>query len=369
MPWKQYSVLIVDDSASDIQFLLANLKDDFRLSVAKDGEKALNMTEEVQPDVILMDVSMPGMDGYEVCSQIKSSDQGQRIEVIFVSGNNTVEEKLKGYDVGATDYLIKPVEPDELRRKVRVAIQRGMAERERQSAFDTAMLAMTDSGEQGLVVDFLRRSFSVVSLESLAELVVSSVARFGLACSVQIREANETYNASNTPPVLPLEIELMSQLADVGRLHQKKQRLIINFPHVTMLVKNMPEDEGRAGRLRDHLMLIAEAANGQCPGLFLRESLHELIEHSNQTLKQIKDEQVSVKKRNVEILDHMVEEVEEAFLTFGLTEDQEDDLLKIVKHSMDQSLDNFEHGLRVDTQMEQIVTEIADVIQMHRLGS
>ena len=112
---KLNSVLIVDDSPSDIQVLLTNLQDEFKLAVAKSGEKALGIVKDIQPDVVLMDVAMPGMDGHETCARIKALDVGEDIEVIFVSANDTVDEKLKGYDAGAADYLIKPVEPDELR--------------------------------------------------------------------------------------------------------------------------------------------------------------------------------------------------------------------------------------------------------------
>ncbi len=365
---KLSSVLIVDDSPSDIQVLLTNLQDGFKLAVAKSGEKALELVQEIQPNVVLMDVAMPGMDGHETCAQIKAMAVGANIEVIFVSANDTVEEKLKGYDAGAADYLIKPVEPDELRRKVNFAIKRQLVEYDRRNAYDTAMLAMTDSGEQGLILDFLRKSFSVANLHGLADLLAASVARFGLACSVQIRDAEHNFNVSNTGPILPLEIELMGRLADTGRIHQKHKRLIINFTNLSMLVKNMPEDEITAGRVRDHLMVMAEAASNQVAGLSLTESFHDLIEHSNQVLDQIKHDQAAVKQRNVEILDQMLLKVEDSFSTVGLTHTQEEDLLTIIKDSIELSLDNFEQGLTVDARMDQIAAEVDQVVQLHKQG-
>lgn len=362
------SVMIVDDSPSDIQLLLTNLQDEFKLSVAKTGEKALELLEEVDPVVVLMDVEMPGMGGHEACTKIKESEHGGLIEVIFVSANDTLDEKVRGYDAGAADYLIKPVEPDELLRKVKFAVQRRSLEYERKNARETAMLAMTDSGEQGLILDFLRKSFGISTVQELAELVVATVARFGLACCVQVREGDVKLSASNTPPVLPLEEELMEQLAESGRIHQKQKRLIINYSNISMLVKNMPEDENYAGRLRDHLMLIVEAASNHLVGLHLTESFYELIKQSNQVLEQIKDEQAAVKERNVQILDQMLLAVEHRFSTVGLTDEQEEELLGIITNSVELSLQNFEQGLHLDAKMEQIAKEIEAVVEQHQQG-
>ena len=117
-------ILVVDDSAEDIHFLLENLKHDYAVIAATNGEKALEMASgEASPDVILMDVEMPGMNGYETCRLIKNTDATRNIDVIFVSAHDSTEEKLAGYDAGASDYLIKPVSPAELLNKVKLAIK------------------------------------------------------------------------------------------------------------------------------------------------------------------------------------------------------------------------------------------------------
>ncbi len=117
-------VLIVDDSANDIHLLMENLKQDYAVLAATSGKKALEIvSNNPKPDVILMDVVMPDMDGYETCRRLKQNPETRNTQVIFVSANDCVEERLLGYKAGGWDYLIKPVQPDELLQKIKLAIK------------------------------------------------------------------------------------------------------------------------------------------------------------------------------------------------------------------------------------------------------
>ena len=85
------------------------------------GERALKAVELLAPDLILLDVKMPGMDGYEVCRQLKKSEDTGDIPIIFISALDDVFDKVKGFEAGGADYIIKPFEPEEV--LVRVAAQ------------------------------------------------------------------------------------------------------------------------------------------------------------------------------------------------------------------------------------------------------
>ena len=88
---------------------------DFELKVATSGPECLAMVEDYMPQVILLDVSMPQMNGYEVCESLKSNPSTAHIIVMFVSARGTVEERMEGYSVGAEDYIVKPFGHDELK--------------------------------------------------------------------------------------------------------------------------------------------------------------------------------------------------------------------------------------------------------------
>jgi len=114
------TLLIVDDMPENIDVLRAILKDDYRLKVATNGERALALCrEEPLPELVLLDVMMPGMDGYEVCRRLKADARTRRIPVIFVTAMNEIEDELKGLELGAVDYLTKPVHPAIVKARVR----------------------------------------------------------------------------------------------------------------------------------------------------------------------------------------------------------------------------------------------------------
>ncbi len=359
----KYRVLIVDDSTDDIHFVLENLKQDYAVLVATSGEKALELADkEPRPDVILMDVEMPGMDGYDTCRLIKNTPETSAINVIFVSAHDTTDEKLAGYDAGGSDYLIKPVQPSELLQKVKLAIKdkesRTAAETDMTMAMETAMTAISSAGEQGVVVNFMKSSFSVTCIEELAQLVVEATSNYGLESSVQLRTAAGAVNASSKEPIPPLEQELLSKLKDVGRLKECGARFIGNFGGVTQLIKNMPEDEEKRGRLRDHLALLLEGAEARLQALELQQQLAQLVADSNQTLQDIETMQQQQKQASMQIMDGVMKELEESFMSYGLTEDQEALLLKVVQDGVDKSLTNFEQGMIIDEKMRNIIRSL-----------
>lgn len=112
-------LLLVDDEATNLQVLRHILQDDYRLLFAKDGTKALEMAERERPNLILLDVMMPGMTGYEVCQALKAQPELEAIPVIFVTALADVEDEARGFAVGAVDYITKPVSPPIVRARVR----------------------------------------------------------------------------------------------------------------------------------------------------------------------------------------------------------------------------------------------------------
>lgn len=113
-------VLVVDDVPANIQVVQSILKSDYKIRVATSGAKALEVVnDDPMPDLVLLDVMMPGMDGYEVCTQLKKSQATRDIPVIFLTGKTDAEDETKGFEVGAVDYIRKPFSPAIVKARVR----------------------------------------------------------------------------------------------------------------------------------------------------------------------------------------------------------------------------------------------------------
>ncbi len=116
-------VLIVDDETRSQRIAAEILEDWSELKTVSTGEEALSIVGTYFPDLILLDIMMSGIDGYEVCKRIKANPEFSKIKIILVSGKATLDEKLKGYDVGADDYITKPFMPEELLAKAKVFLR------------------------------------------------------------------------------------------------------------------------------------------------------------------------------------------------------------------------------------------------------
>jgi len=112
------TLLVVDDRPENIDVLVGILGERYRIRAATSGPLALRIAERWPPDLVLLDVMMPGMDGYEVCRRLKSTPATRRVPVIFVTARGEVEDEQHGFDVGAADYVTKPVQPRIVRARV-----------------------------------------------------------------------------------------------------------------------------------------------------------------------------------------------------------------------------------------------------------
>ena len=117
-------MLVVDDAPLNLDLISTILKSQFcRLHSAESGSEALVLAKELQPDLILLDVMMPGMDGYEVCEALKQDPLTREIPILFISCRGGVEDIARGLEAGALDYISKPFEPLELLARVKTHLE------------------------------------------------------------------------------------------------------------------------------------------------------------------------------------------------------------------------------------------------------
>ena len=117
-------ILIVDDNAHNLQVLGSILRDNgYRTAVAQNGQEALHFVHKKRPSLVLMDIMMPGMDGFEVCNRLRTLTDGDPIPVIFLSVHSETSDKVKAFRVGGVDYITKPFQQEEVLARIAVHLQ------------------------------------------------------------------------------------------------------------------------------------------------------------------------------------------------------------------------------------------------------
>jgi len=130
----QQSILVVDDTPTNVKVLLEMLsREGYRVLVAREGESAIEQARYAQPSLILLDVMMPGIDGYETCKRLKRDPATASIPIIFMTALGDLEDKVKGFAAGAADYVVKPFEHEEVLARVRTHVEMRRLQLELQS--------------------------------------------------------------------------------------------------------------------------------------------------------------------------------------------------------------------------------------------
>ncbi|MEO1818117.1 MULTISPECIES: HD-GYP domain-containing protein [Pseudomonas] len=172
MPFKDRrpSILLVDDEPANLHVLKHILQDDYRLLFARDGERALELASNERPQLILLDVMMPGTTGHEVCVRLKADPQTEAIPVIFVTALSNPEDEALGFELGAVDYISKPVSAPIVRARVRTHLSLVRADVLRQTRLNIVqalgMAAEYKDNETGLHVIRMSHFSRIIALEA-----------------------------------------------------------------------------------------------------------------------------------------------------------------------------------------------------------
>jgi response regulator RpfG family c-di-GMP phosphodiesterase len=219
-------ILIVDDSPLNLKILRKVLDTYYELDEAHDGPTALEKVRAFSPDLVLLDIMMPGMNGYEVCERIKNGPCGPFTQVILVSGKASSSERLKGYQALADDYIIKPFEHDELLSKVRVHFR--LREAQNQVWQANALIQQYNEQLELLVAERTQQVIAVqdIAVFALAELAETRDNETGehlyrmRAYSQRLAEelaADSPYAASIDAPFLA-DLYRSTPLHDIGKV-------------------------------------------------------------------------------------------------------------------------------------------------------
>lgn len=360
-------VLIVDDDTVFAQVIAGVLKGRHELEVASNGPEALRMAEELKPDAVLLDIEMPDMDGYEVCHALRSRDETRELPVIMVSSHNDINSRLAAYEVGADDYVSKPIRAEELRYKTAGAVARGHERRRleaaRGEAMNMAMMMMTNMGETGVVMNYLRRCFQIETILELARETLGSIGEFGLKALIQVRDTYETISLSSDGPATDLEESVIERARGMGRIFEFSSRMAVNYEHVTLIGLNVPQDDAdRRGRLRDNLAIIAEGMNSRVQTLMLIDKEQRYAERMSKVVERMRESILGLgasynfqRKRMDDSLAELMDDIDTAGRNLDLNKAQSTALRETVRGRVEQARASFSEGLGLERFMERML--------------
>lgn len=262
--------------------------------------------------------------------------------------------------------------PEEVARKVQAMVALVAARRqllaEKASMQKMALGFLTNLGESGTALQFLRHCPACTSAEQLAQLAQATLKEYGLEADVQVRMPDGSLAFAAKGPASPLEESVFAKVRDLDRVFQFRRRLVINYPHVSVLVNNLPiEDDERCGRLRDHLAIVAEGCEVSVLALIRtgeierrRLQLENAVTAISATIDTLRGQYREQQSETRVILHQLTEHFAKELMRMALTERQEDELQALLSGAINNALDLFQRGLDFDVQLGRLLDHIKE---------
>lgn len=254
--------LVVEDEEIQAQIYLDQLGEFYQMKIAGSGEECLDLAVDFKPDLVLMDVRLPGIDGYETCRRLHGVKGCERVPVVFLSSAAKIEDRLAGYAAGAQDYLVKPIVIQELQRKIELILNKHA---EIDALFaqlgdvsKTVMEAVHYARECGVIMQAVPETIPCRNYQDIVRVVLKTTAKLGLECSVQVRGQAGYVSESMAGVCSSLEQAVLTNLVIHEGIMDLGQFTAINRPGISLIVKNMPrDDQERHDRIKDALSMLA----------------------------------------------------------------------------------------------------------------
>jgi DNA-binding response OmpR family regulator len=371
-------VLAIDDD-NFVHRIISDALDGFtEVLHASNGEQGLEFAKTQSPDIILLDVEMPGIDGFEVCKRLKQDKATSKIPVMFLSGRTSIEERVKGYNSGAEDYLTKPFNGDELRAKLSVLYQfKSQSERlqtQVHEAHSAAEIALSDVSDLGRVMRFVSQTYSVKTRQNLARYICDFFDPINLKVVVAFWQNENNLFFSNYGATCPLEKELLEGVKDKDRFIDFGVRTIVNYPSISLLVKNMPvENPNLYGRYKDLFPYLLEATNAKLHAIDLQDQLSKQACELSDTfimvdssLREQVEQLTQHGKDSIELIESLYSRLSDTIPELALDPSQEDFIMSSVEATVTEIKMHLTSGNDLNQALHEVITFLRHLIDERR---
>ena len=371
---KKASILCVDDEPVNLVILEELLQSDYALNSVNSGEGCLQQVGIQRPDLILLDVNMPAMDGLETCERLKADTDTAEIPVIFVSALATQEELMAGYEAGGDDYITKPFSEEILQKKVQLLLASQLRKRELEKISDQAVQALkrnlTNSEKLEMVVGFLHRCQHVSDLDELADNVFDCLREFDLDGSLLVEADDENRVWFSDGIDRPMEGQILESLRGQDRVLSFGTRVAVNSDNATLLVRNLPSDQEEIERLRQQLVIMIEGLDTRLQAIQAQMQVDSRREVLTRILEESREKLGAIEKRHQrqalvanEIMKALGNKLERSLLGVDLTRQQEKAMLEIIDSSASKIKSLCDEERELDDEFEAIIDDLSGMLE------
>lgn len=367
------NLFLVEDDSASAALVRTLLEGTCAIDSFATAEDCLARLAAIQPRLFLLDVGLPGIDGYELCRQIKARPETAHVPVMFISGHVEIESRLRGYEVGAHDFITKPFDVREVQQKVALLLRQqqdrnGLEGRLVES--DTlASLILSNLDEYAVLLNYLRDLNSCADPRELAQLTLGMLRGFRLRGVVQLRLPEGGLTVDTQGESTPIAESVISHVKTMGRIFEFRRHGVYNFDRITLMVDNMPiADPELCSRLRDHLAIAVETAEARLAG--------QLAVQTNDRASELVGTAAGILQKSVASFAHRAAHAHEAgsavlrelsaemriaISHLGMTMLQEESILELIERKTSMLITLYDAGAETHAVLAQLQGQLAEM--------
>lgn len=352
-------------SSSGSSDLVERIATDFSIVIASTSSDLDTVDEETS--ILIFDVSEAQPEGFiELTQQVNSIAALEDVPLIVYSAAAADLDTMALFDAGVSDIVDNAMSSQDLSARLNKAVFHTIANRQLKSrlkqANDMAFSAMSDTSDLGVNVQFLIHCHDCNNIDELGMLMFSTLSHYQIHCSLQIRSKFEVKNMEENGLAKDLEARLLWELKDNGRYVDFGKRCVMNYGQISLLVKNMPEDEKRYGTVKDNVFSLLQGADARVKSIdnlgmleMERDVVRGMTAKMQDVMHQVDERYQHVMRKCADLVEDMALKVDESILFLDLTEEQEDTFGRIMQEGVRTINELFNQGVRIDESFRKLI--------------
>lgn len=341
--------------------LLTILRTQFSVQVVTSIDDALDLVSAADARVMIYDVTTCGPVSFTGLETIMGNTEVMAdLPLIFLSSSQSLADKLCAFELGVDDYIEPETCLEEVCARVSKSIFHRIASAQLKDRLElanaTAYTAMSDNSDLGSNIQFLLGVNRCDNLDELGQLLFSSLARYGISCSLQMRGIYEIKNMEANGMAKDLESQLLMQMKDAGRYIDFGCRSLVNYGQASLLVRDMPlDDERRYGAIKDNTFALIQGIDARIKALDEhtklleeKEALRKISRDVKAVMTEIDDAYQGVMRTIVNTVESMAERIQNKIPVLALSEEQEVFFEETTAQCVTEANNVFADGLKVD---------------------
>ena len=348
-------ILVVDDSEIERDILVQLLADRYETDFAENGVEAVSKSVQFSPDLVLMDIQMPEMNGFDACKAMRAEGFDSRI--IFLSRLDSTRDKLKAYEAGGDDFIGKPYHAKEMLAKIALNLihqdQVFEAIKSSKEVSEVAHRSLTDLSHLGRIVNFLQKTQQCMSFDELASMTFSLLKNLNLKSSLLIHSIDFDRLYFDDDMEKPIERELFQALKGQRRILEfSEHRAAFNWKRASLLIKNMPEEATENGAMKDYLAYIMEGIESAVQSKLMQLQLNEAIKRYKERDNKLK---LSILSAIEDIEESLVKLFTRADVAESLPLDIEELILGYVQAGRKKADQHLSQGFNMESELDKVM--------------